>query len=108
VEDIARARGASIASLACDPIGHCAMLETVPCKKNQHRTSSSVLRGPRITDPFEPSLHNIATPPPTRETSMQYLTPTPATGCINAKTNEYRRTIVDLCDNPPTARIPSN
>jgi hypothetical protein len=38
---------------------------------------------------------------------MQYLTPTLANGCINAKTNEYRRTIVDLCDNPPTARIPS-
>jgi hypothetical protein len=33
VEDIARARGPSIAALARDPIGHCAMLETVPFKK---------------------------------------------------------------------------
>jgi hypothetical protein len=94
VEDIAAARGASIAAPACDPIGDCAMLQ----QKTQHRTSSSMLRGPRRTDRFEPPTLIIARPPPTRGNNMQYLTPTPATGYTNTQTAEYRRTLGNLCD----------
>jgi hypothetical protein len=71
--------------------------------KTPHRISPLTLRDSQTSQPSPTVAQNIAGVPLAGGVNVQYLTPTHATLCVNAKRPEYRTTPSDLCDNPPAA-----